>query len=100
MVVLDSGPGGQGGVGLQVHQLQAGLVQGGLAGRVQLQVEQYGQQGGLGHSPSPTALGMSFADPPEPGDGECHSFTSILQLFKMKNKNFSLKTRFSRPYHA
>ena len=29
---------------------------------------------------------MSFADPPEPGDGECHSFTFILQLFKMKNK--------------
>ena len=40
---------------------------------------------------------MSFADPPEPGDGECHSFTSILQLFKMKNKNFSLKNGFPDP---
>jgi hypothetical protein len=35
-------------------------------------------------------LVQSLEDPPEPGDGECHSFTFIMHLLKMKNENFSL----------
>jgi hypothetical protein len=40
------------------------------------------------------AAGMSFAEPPKPGDGEFHSFFFILQVFKVKNWKTEKKSLF------